>query len=292
MTLPTPTSIVSILSTGTYNISPEFFDFKQIPERRHYPSIEVFDVDPGSQDRTKQRDYTHFTFKVRIFQKLGSSINQEDADQRQAEQTVITLLEAAVLAEHRIIVENESMTSDRIQERHPYYYMSELTVVVRSVKTPSLPLDGILVFDKTNSSVDNAPTGNYTYVACYDTLISDGYRDIHEYVSSNPQGKNIPVPFAGGYNGRFITNIVVNVGDIGTTGEKVNHMADLKANGEKPEFVFIYTNKTDNSPTPLTITESGFKVRFDSVDRTYNSGDNVVFRAIGRAIKPGTITAT
>ena len=115
MTLPTPTSIVTILSVGTYNINPEFFDFKQIPERRHYPSIEVFDVDPGSQDRTKQRDYTHFTFKVRIFQKLGSSINQEDADQRQAEQLVISLLESAVIADHRIIVENESMTSDRIQ---------------------------------------------------------------------------------------------------------------------------------------------------------------------------------
>jgi len=291
MALPTTTDIVAILTPGPYNLAFELFDYKQLDNRRHYPSIEVFDNDSGSKDRTKQKDAVHWSFTVRIFQKIQSNINEEDANQRQAENQVITLLEAAVLADHRIIAETETMKSDRILQRHPYYYYTEITFYIRSLKTPSLPLDGVLVFNASASSVDNAPSGNYTYVAVYDTLISDGYRDIHEFVTSNPDGDKLPVPYAGGFNGRIVTNAVVNLSDIGTTGDKLNKLKSLRSNGEKPTIVFIYTNKTNESPSPATITESGIKLRVDSVDRVYNNGDNVVFRIIGRLIAPPSISA-
>lgn len=292
MAIPSSTDIVNIINVGPYNLTFEFFDYKQLDNRRHYPSIEVFINDSGASDRTKQKDIVHSSFTVRIFQKIQSNINEEDANQRQAEKQLITLLEAAVLADHRIVVETETLKSMRILERHPYFYVSELTISIRSAKTPSLPLDGILVFDATNSSVDNPPISNYTYTACYDTLVSDGYREIHEYVTSNPDGDKWPVPFAGGFNGRIVTNAVVGVNDIGTTGDKLNKLKSLRSNGEKPTVVFIYTNKTNESPTPHTITESGIKFRVDSVDRVYNNGDNVIYRIIGRLIAPSSISVS
>ena len=291
MTIPTSTQIMNIISPGPYNLPFEFFDFKQIDNRRHYPSIDVFDNDPGSNDRTKQKDIVHWSFTVRIFQKIQSNINEEDANQRQAEQQIIALLEAQVLGDHRIIVEGESMVSKRVLERHPYYYISELTVSIRSARTPTLPLDGILVFDLADSSVDNPPGGNYTYVAVYDTLISDGYRSIYEYVSSNPRGDKLPIGYAGGFRGRFITNCVVNISDIGTTGEKLNQLKSLRSNGEKPEVVFIYTNKTNESPSPKTITETGITINVDTVDRIYNNADNAIFRIVATVIKPPSITS-
>ena len=92
-------------------------------------------------------------------------------------------------------------------------------------------------------------------------------------------------------NGRFIANLHVKAADIGSTGDKINQLKTLRANGFKPEVVFIYTNKDSTSPSPVTITET-FDVDIQEINRLYSHIDLVRYRIIAKLNKPSTITAT
>jgi hypothetical protein len=142
--------------------------------------------------------------------------------------------------------------------------------------------DGVLQFKVSGSTVDNAPSADYTYTNVFDVDLQSGYRDIEEGYT----GSNIPKHFAGHIQGRFVCNIMVKNTDLGTTGDKLNKMPLLRSNGEKPSIKFIYTNKTaDDSAITNTFTADP-----ESVQMLYKTTDGVVFRLIAKLITDNVIT--
>jgi len=292
---PAATDLLSIINVGPYNLSFEFFPFFQVANRRHYPSLEVDKIGPAATDRSKVEEKNRVKFEIHVFQRILSDNNSEYTNQEQAEQEILTLLEAAQLSleTHRIIIENKQWVRERkLEGTKRYYVQSTLTLFVQDIRMPSMSLDGFLTFDSVNSSVDNPPGANYQYLIVYDTDISYGYRDVLEYVSSNPSGDKLPVPYAGGFMGSFVTHVVLQKAEIGSDGSKLNHLTDLRSNGEKPDIVFNYINKGNESPTPSNITVTGLKLRVSSVDQLYTTEDNVIYRVMGKVIQPpSSITA-
>ena len=145
-----------------------------------------------------------------------------------------------------------------------------------------MPVDGVLQFKVTGSTVDNAPSVDYTYTNVFDVDLQSGYRDIEEGYT----GSNIPKHFAGHIQGRFICNIMVKNADLGSTGDKLNKMPLLTTNGERPSIKFVYTNKTADE---VAITNT-FTADPESVQMLYKTNDAVVFRLIARLITDIIVT--
>ena len=95
--------------------------------------------------------------------------------------------------------------------------VSTLKITVRQITPSTATADGDLKFDVSESSVDNAPSGDYTYTEVYDVDLSEGYRDIIEKYT----GSNVPLHYAGDFNGILICNIPIKAADLGTTGDKL-----------------------------------------------------------------------
>lgn len=296
MAVPTAASIKTILEASTYpenTLSSEnIFDYKQFVRRRRYPSCEIEVVQPEGSLEDKRQTLKVYAFEIRYYVKLLGIRSDEVATTDAVETAIIDALEAATLQDHKITFESKTWTSQDVQAdgNHPAYTVATLRVSVRQIIRSTAVADGFLIFDVSESSVDNPPGADVTYNKVFDVDISEGYRTIQEYISTNPDGNNLPVIYSGGFSGTFIGNIPVKDQDIGTTGEKLNKLATLQANGKKPLIGFIYNDK-DNQEVPDTITDM-IKIAIDRIQRLYRYNDMVVYRIIGTVIKPSTITTT
>jgi len=293
MATPTTADIKVILDAGVYptnSVSPEtIYDFAR--PRKRYPSIEIEMVQPEGKSETKERTEQSYQFQITILTKQLGLGSDEVSTQRAIELEIVNLLNAAVLGDHKVINESFNWKRDYPDKAHPYFVHSVLTISIRRVVSTQAIPDGVLVIDVSASNIDNKPGSNYTYTNIYDVEISEGYRDHHEIVTSNnEEGTLIPLHFAGSFSGRFIGHMHVKADDIGNTGDKVNQLMTLRSNGEKPEAVFIYTQKDADSPNPATITET-FTVEIDEVVRLYSHQDLVRYRLLGTLVKPSIITA-
>jgi len=83
----------------------------------------------------------------------------------------------------------------------------------------------------------------------------------------------------------------VKAADLGTTGEKLNQLKELRTVGEKPLVQLIFTDKTGDDPAGSTITET-LTIVPDSIQRLYRTRDTVIYRLIATIITPSVITVT
>jgi len=291
MATPNPSSIKAILDLGVYpedTISSEnIYDY--LRPRKIYPSIEIEMSKPEGKTETQEKTQKGYTFLIHLLYKQLGLGSDEIGKITLIEDQIVILLNAATLGDHKVVNEIFDWTREQPDKAHPFFYRSTLRLVIsRITETSASTPDGILTFLLSGSTVDSPPPGNKTYMNVYDVEISEGYRDVEEMVTSNPDGSHIPVRFASRFVGRFIGNFHLDSADIGTTGEKLNRLKDILSLGEKPEAKFTYTNKDSNSPTPSTITET-FTLMIDELSRMYTTGDLTKYRLLAKLVKPSTI---
>lgn len=288
MAVATAATIQAHLLGGTY---PEgtldannIFDYEQYTTRRRYPSCEVITTQPQSTVETRRSTDTTVAFEIRYYDKNLGLRTDDVNTQREVENAITARMETMVLQDYKIVFESKTWSRESVQRDggHPAYLVSTLKITVRQVNVVEMPVDGVLKFKVSGSSVDSAPSGDYTYTNVFDVDLQSGYRDIEEGYT----GSNIPRHFAGHIQGRFICNIMVKNADLGTTGDKLNKMPLLRSNGEKPEIKFEYTDKTADE---ATITNT-FTAEPESVQMMYKTSDAVVFRLIARLISDIIVT--
>ena len=260
------------------------FDYAQYTTRRRYPSCEVLTTQPESTVETKRSTDTTIAFEINYFDKNLGLRTDDVSTQRSVENVIMARMETMVLQDYKVVFESKSWTRQSVQRdgSHPAYLVSTLKITVKQVNVTVMPVDGVLQFKVTGSTVDNAPSVDYTYTNVFDVDLQSGYRDIEEGYT----GSNIPKHFAGHIQGRFICNIMVKNADLGSTGDKLNKMPLLTTNGERPSIKFVYTNKTADE---VAITNT-FTADPESVQMLYKTNDAVVFRLIARLITDITIT--
>lgn len=288
MAVATAATIQAHLLGGTYPESTldanNIFDYEQYTTRRRYPSCEVITTQPESTVETRRSTDTTVAFEIRYYDKNLGLRTDDVSTQREVENAITARMETMVLQDYKIVFESKTWSRQSVQRDggHPAYLVSTLKITVRQVNVVEMPVDGVLKFDVSESNVDNAPSGDYTYTNVFDVDLQSGYRDIEEGYT----GSNIPLHYAGHIQGRFICNIMVKNADLGTTGDKLNKMPLLRSNGEKPEIKFEYTDKTADE---VTITNT-FTAEPESVQMMYKTSDAVVFRLIARLISDNIIT--
>ena len=288
MAVATAATIQAHLIGGTY---PEgtldannIFDYAQYTTRRRYPSCEVITTQPESTVETKRSTDTTVGFEINYYDKNLGLRTDDVSTQREVENVIRARMETMVLQDYKVVFESKSWSRQSVQRDggHPAYLISTLKITVKQVNVTEMPVDGVLKFIKVGSTVDNAPSADYTYTNVFDVDLQSGYRDIEEGYT----GSNIPKHFAGHIQGRFICNIMVKNADLGSTGDKLNKMPLLLTTGEKPQIKFIYTNKTADE---VAITNT-FTAEPESVQMLYKTTDAVVFRLIAKLISDNIIT--
>jgi len=291
MAVPTPSDIKAILDAGVYpedTISNEnIYDY--IRPRKMYPSIEIEMTKPQGKSETQEKILKGYTFQIHLYYKQLGLGSDEIGNITLIEDQIVLLLDAATLGDHKVTNESFSWVREHPDSAHPFFYVSTLSLIISRVTEFLETPDGVLKFILSGSTVDSPPSSDYTYTNVYNTEISEGYRDVEEMVSSNPDGSHIPVRFAARFTGRFIANIHITKDDIGSTGEKINKLKDILASGEKPMAQFLYTNKDSTTP-PSTISETLF-LMIDEIQRRYNTEDLTVFRVLAKLTKPSTIVS-
>ena len=264
--------------------SNNIFDYEQYTTRRRYPSCEVITTQPESTVETKRSTDTTVGFEINYYDKNLGLRTDDVSTQREVENVIRARMETMVLQDYKVVFESKSWSRQSVQRdgSHPAYLVSTLKITVKQVNVTEMPVDGVLKFKHSGSSVDNNPNADYTYTNVFDVDLQSGYRDIEEGYT----GSNIPKHFAGHIQGGFICNIMVKNADLGATGDKLNKMPLLRTNGEKPEIKFVYTNKTADE---VAITNT-FTAEPESVQMLYKTTDGVVFRLIAKLISDNIIT--
>lgn len=286
----TAAQIKAQLITGVYPDNTlnadNIYDYEQYQSRRKYPSCEVKVNNPASTAETKRDTQTTYGFEIILYTKNLGIQSDEVSTQSTLETTIMALIEAMSLQDHKLVLESKTWKREQFQRDsgHPAFLASTLIVQVRQVTKSSLTLDGTL----TLLQIDDANVTNITF-DCFDTMMDEGYGHKEEYVTNNTvDGVLVGVDYAGGFKGTFMTNIVIKSGDIGVTSEKLNQLVGINSNGFLKTCKFSYTDKT-NIASPATITETIY-INNTSLQRLYRHNDNTVFRLSGSITKPSSIT--
>mgnify|MGYP001223084749 FL=1 len=293
MAVATAETIKTQILAGTYPSGTletgNVFDYVQYEKRRMYPSCEILTIQPESTVETKKTTETTVGFEIRYFVKNLGIRSDSILTQKSVEDEIRSQIEAMTLQDHKVVLESKVWQREQVGKfgaDFPPYMVSTLRVTVRQITPSTATADGVLKFDVSESSVDNAPSGDYTYTEVYDVDLSEGYKSIPEKHS----GSNFPLRYAGDFAGNLICNIPIKAADLGTTGEKLNKLITLRTTGEHPDVTFIYTNKTGGE-SPSTITET-FTVKPDTLQRLYRYQDTVVYRLTATVTNPSTITVS
>ena len=265
------------------------FDYEQFEKRRRYPSCEIITIQPESTEETKDSTFFSAAYEIRYYTKRLGGGTDEIETTKSVEDVIIAQIESLVLQDHKIVFESKIWSRKTFQRSgaHPAYIVSTLKVTVRQVTPSTAVVDAVLKFNLANSTVDTPPAGDFTYSPVTNVDIQGGYRTIRESITDS----NIPLFFAGDFEGRLICDIPVKAADLGTTGEKLNQLKELRAVGEKPLVQLVFTDKTGNDPAGSTITET-LTIIPDKLQRLYRTRDTVVYRLIATIITPSTIVVT
>jgi len=293
MPVATAATIKTQLEGGTYPASTLtsdlIFDYQQFEKRRRYPSCEIVTVQPESTEETKDSTTFISGYEIRYYTKRLGAGTDEIATTKTVEDEIISQLESMVLQDHKITFESKIWIrkTEQRSRNHPAFIVSILKVSIRQVTPTTAIVDAVLKFSLSGSTVDNPPGGDFTYSPVTNVDIQGGYKTIRESVTHS----HIPRFFAGDFEGRVILDIPVKAADLGTTGEKLNQLKELRAVGEKPLVQLIFTDKTGDDPTGSTITET-LTIIPDTIQRLYRTRDTVIYRLIATIINPSVITVT
>lgn len=286
--------ILTALSQATYtltSLSPTRFFKTKLPDgRRRFPSVELLETPIGNTATQGGTDFVR-SFDIRIFLGLrgGSTVGQKSTitDLEILEKEIIAVVEDIKLLDHKLIIDERSWNREYFNNKPRPYVISILTIKARQITGVLQQPDGILVYDVSASqSVGNAPASDYQYTEVFNTQIISGYGDIDEYVNTDHD----PRRYTEGFFGSFITNVHVAKSDLGITDDKLQNLKKLKSNGEKPIIAFIYTDKTEDTPTTVDI-QRAIKVTIDDIKEMYKAKEGTTFTITAKLLELGTTSA-
>lgn len=284
-----------VLIAGTYpdNTLNQYniFTYEQPVHRRSYPSCEIIYVPEGQLQDRKQTDKT-LGFEIRYYDKIVGGRSQQIDVLKQVEDVIMSLIQGLKLEDPNLMTQTFQMGRQHVQrdEDHPEYNLSTIKINIKTRTQSGVINDAILTW-LTTSTVLNNPGSNYQYTEVFDTEIMEGYRSTEELVTVSPIAPGVPIRYRGGYFSRFLTHIPVKTTDVGSTGDKVNQLQTLLANGEKQQINFLFVKNTDDSPNQHTISHS-VTIEIDRIEYAYPYNDFTIFRVYGFLIQPSSLSVT
>lgn len=167
-----------------------------------------------------------------------------------------------------------------------------LTEIKSELTTVYTGYGGVLAFDITNSQGSNLPVSNYTYTEAWDVQIDQGYNQIEEFVSQNPNNTGVPIFFRTIFQGSFVCKIKAKRADIGTNNTNaLNLIWQLYTNNELPKVYLIWTVPDTTTPTAHVLTVST-PMYVRKMRQSYNVEQIAEFILEARVAAPSTISTT
>lgn len=289
-------NIKQVIADNTTFNENRIFEYRQVNKRRLYPSIEVLENNNNNRyDKTKTQNT--YGFIINIYIKRIGQMSEEISRLDELENSIRSGINTLTVS-NKHTLSTSNWKRDYTDDKGPNYIVSTLDfrIVDTLVPLPIFNTDGYLIYRITSEDLHLQPNKDYRYMAVFDTEISDGYDTIEEATTKNPdEGQNVPVRFAGNYQGVFITNFVVSNDNLGDSSRNfINNFNTLRTNGEKPIHHFVYNENVnqDGSLNKNYKISDSVMVEMDQVQRLYKHDDLVIFRAIGKIIKPDSLTVT
>ena len=152
-------------------------------------------------------------------------------------------------------------------------------------------LDGMLIFDTTDSSGDNLPGANYEYQAVTNVTSQEGYEQISYLTKDKTQGHGIPYLGRGAFAGTFEAMTFAHQDNLeGDTLDKIPKIY-LPQNlspliGEQADVVYLYS--TTNAAGSV-ITQKSF-MKIVTIQLVTSDQSLVQYRISGQLSKPSETT--
>ncbi len=142
------------------------------------------------------------------------------------------------------------------------------------------------LFDLSASSNLNAPPGaDYNYTEVYAIEEFEGFHSKEVQVQAHPDGKGVPLIYAGGFGGTLIMRSYMKAADLGSTVDKINQIYKRQSNGEYAE-VAILSTYTNNASQTLTKTRIVNIIEIQDPQPSTEGNGLLVWNMIAKIIKP------
>ena len=147
-------------------------------------------------------------------------------------------------------------------------------------------VNGLLVYDRSQTNADNPPGSDYIYTEVNEVESNGGFRLIPRLTRENP---GIAKRASGMFQGRFVFDTMAKASDLtGSTNNLINQIDLLQSSGELAE---VYLIKRTFNQAGQTMNHT---TRMQIINKVcqYTREDLARFRLTGEVIEPPTITVT
>lgn len=296
------TGQISKTATADMDNPVGFFAHMQIPGNETRKAVEVWQTDPTEDvvihpkfEEVKQE------YKIRLRYTLegvdGDIYDNAESNMQAMEDETNRILDTLydplnTIGTFFTVTHNWENEDELTQASQILFRVLTLTITkIRSgLTTVFKGYGGVLVFDNANSQGDNKPGNNYTYTEAYDVQAEEGFDQIPENITGNPDGKGVPALFRGSFNGYFQCLLYAKKADIGSQTNQLNTIYKQLSNGEIATIALLMQT-TDTENTPATMTDAMF-IKPTKFRRQYETEKLVVFTLQGRPTKPSTFSLT
>ncbi len=148
------------------------------------------------------------------------------------------------------------------------------------------------LFDLSASSNLNTPPGaDYNYTEVFAIEEFEGFHSKEVQVQAHPDGKGVPLIYAGGFGGTMIMRSYMKAADLGSTADKINQIYKRQSNGEYPEVAILSTYTNQASQT-LAKTRVVNIIEVQDPQPSTEGNGLLVWTLIAKIIKPSVWSVT
>ena len=148
------------------------------------------------------------------------------------------------------------------------------------------------LFDLSASSNLNTPPGaDYNYTEVFAIEEFEGFHSKEVQVQSHPDGKGVPLIYAGGFGGTMIMRSYMKAADLGSTADKINQIYKRQSNGEYPEVAIVstYTNLASQTLAKTRVVNI---IEVQDPQPSTEGNGLLVWTLIAKIIKPSVWSVT
>lgn len=294
------TGQISKTGSATMENPVQFFAHMQIPGNETRKAIEVWQTDP-TEDVTIHPKFEEVkqVYKIRCRYTLegidGTIYDNAESNMQGMEDEINRIIDTLYDPINTVGVfftvthdwENEDELTEATQILFRVLTLT-LTEIRSGLTTVFKGYGGVLVFDTSESQGDNKPASDYTYTEAYNVQAEEGFAQIKENITGNPDGKGVPAFFRGSFSSFFQCQIFAKKADIGVQTNQLNTIFKQLSSGEIAT-VALLIQTTDTEASPATMTDAVF-VKVTKFRREYDLEKLVVFQLQGEMTKPSALS--
>jgi len=282
-----------------------FFDREQVLGNEWPKAVTVKKInDDEKEDRTVYPNYIEITDKYEItlyyrvvdVQELSYSEALQDIEDMGTElQRILdTVFDPATMTGPWFTANYFWLARDHVDSAQPELRRTvQLTLFQVTGTTDQVytGLDGILVFDTSDSSGDNLPGANYQYEAVTGVTSREGFEQIPYLTKDITLGKGVPQLGRGVFSGTFEALTFAHQTNLqGNTLDKIPEIYLPQNNspliGEQGDVVFLYST---TNPAGSTITQKSF-MKISNIQIITSDQSLVQYKITGQLSKPSETT--